>query len=411
MVMGEEGKHVEDQRSAWQGRSDSVKVTRREALAGAAAVAGVAAFARSSPGEEVRRSAKEMNAARMDAIRQPLVVTTQPVPEPGADDAIVRVEACGICRSDWHVWNGDWTWFGGPPIPSPTVLGHEIGGVVEEVGKDVRRVRVGDRVTIPFHQSCGTCSYCLDGVPNRCGSGGTPGFTHDGGWAGYTRVMFADFNCLKLPDEIDSVTAAALGCRFMTAYHAVTRRGAVSPGQWVVVFGCGGVGLSAVQIAAATEALVIAIDINVEKLARASQEGAMHTLNSREVEDLPTAIKELTNGGAHVVLDALGLGSIIQAGLPSLRRGGRFVQVGLTSQQDKGQVTIPVDLLGLNEWEYVGSLGNPQPRYAELFALVQRGRLNPRRLVTRHVGLQDVTGVLEDMTSFKTIGFNVITQF
>jgi propanol-preferring alcohol dehydrogenase len=352
-----------------------------------------------------------MNTAQMNAVRKPLVVRSKAVPEPGPDDAIVRVEACGICRSDWHVWNGDWTWFGGPPIPMPAVLGHEIGGIVEEVGKSVRRLRVGDRVTIPFHQSCGACSHCLEGVPNRCTDGGMPGFTHDGGWAGYTRVMYADFNCLKLPIEIDSLTAAALGCRFMTAYHAVTRRGGAEPGRWVVVFGCGGLGLSAVQIAAALEALVIAVDINDEKLAIARQEGAVHTLNSQEVEDVPAAIKELTKGGAHIVLDALGLGTIIQAGLPSLRKGGRFVQVGLTSQQDKGQVTIPVDLLTLNEWEYVGSLGNPQPRYTELFALVQRGKLNPRRLISRQVGLREVTEVLQDMTSFKTIGLNVITEF
>jgi propanol-preferring alcohol dehydrogenase len=352
-----------------------------------------------------------MQVARLVEVQRPLVVASQPVPDVGPDDALVRVEACGICRSDWHVWNGDWTWFGGPPQKIPTVLGHEIGGVVEEVGKNVQKLSKGDRVTIPFHQSCGTCSYCLSAAPNRCGDGGVPGLTHDGGWAGYTRVVFADFNCQKLPEKIDSLTAAALGCRFMTAYHAVTCRGAVGPGQWVVVFGCGGLGLSAVQIAAAMEALVIAVDIHDAKLDKAREEGAVHTINSRDVEDVTTAITDLTTGGAHVVLDALGLGSIIKSGLPALRRGGRFVQVGLTSQEDKGQVTIPVDLLTLNEWEYVGSLGIPHPSYAELFALVERGKLNPSRLVTRRVGLDDVTGVLNDMTSFNTVGLNVITRF
>lgn len=350
-----------------------------------------------------------MRAAVMTAFRQPLEVKQVPDPTPGPRDAVIRVQAEGICRSDWHAWMGDWTWFGFSP-QLPVVMGHEMGGVVEAVGSEVRRLKPGDRVTVPFHEGCGVCAYCLSGRPNLCDNVQVPGFSHDGGYAQFARIPNADFNCITLPEGVDALTAAAMGCRYMTAYHAVTMQGRVQPGQWVAVHGAGGVGLSAVQIAAAAGANVIAVDIDDAKLEKARQEGAVATVNARAAK-APEAIREITKGGAHVSIDALGIGDTVISSVTCLRKGGRHVQVGLTTQKEQGMVALPVDVMVLMELEFVGSLGNPHPKYAELLALVERGRLNPKALVTREVALEEASNVLQAMTDFKTIGFNVITDF
>jgi len=165
------------------------------------------------------------------------------VPEIGPDDVLVRVRACGICGSDVHGMDGST----GRRIP-PLVMGHELGGTVVAVGPGVSRVRPGDRVTTPFHESCGRCGYCMIGRSNLCDDMQFLGLTHDGGYARYAAIRNADFNCIKLPDSIDALSAAAIGCRYMTAFHAVTRQGRLAAGQWVAVHGAGGIGLSAVKM-------------------------------------------------------------------------------------------------------------------------------------------------------------------
>jgi propanol-preferring alcohol dehydrogenase len=199
----------------------------------------------------------------------------------------------------------------------------------------------------------------------------------------------------------------------MTAYRAVVDRGREQPGQWVAVHGCGGVGLSAVQIAAAMEAMVVAVDVFDRKLAKARDEGAVVTINARGLtpEQVGQAVKDATGGGVHVSIDALGRAFTVHQSIQSLRKHGRHVPAGLTSQEERGQVAIPVDVLVNREWEVVGSLGNPQPNYAELLALVRRQKLNPARLVTREIALGDVTDTLERMTRFDTVGFEVMTRF
>ncbi len=166
--------------------------------------------------------------------------------------------------------------------------------------------------------------------------------------------------------------------------------------------GCGGVGLSAVQIAAATDGLVVAIDVDDRKLAKARDEGAVATINARGLtpEQVGQAVMDATSGGAHVSLDALGRGFTIQQSIQSLRKRGRHVQLGLTSQEERGMVAIPIDVLVNKEWDVVGSLGNPQPNYPELLALVANCKLNPARLVTRQIALGDVTDTLQRMTRF-----------
>ena len=301
----------------------------------------------------------------------------------------------------------------GLKLPLPTVLGHEVGGVVEELGADVRTVKVGDRVTIPFHEADGTCLYCRAGDQNLCDHEIIPAVHRSGGWAQYITLTAADLNCIRLPEGVDTLSAAALGCRYMTAYRAVVDRGRVKPGEWVAVHGCGGVGLSAVQIAAAMEAMVVAVDVFDHKLAKARDEGAVVTINARGLspEQVAQAVRDGTGGGVHVSIKALGRAFTVQQSIQSLRKRGRHVQAGLTSQEERGHVAIPIDTLVTGEWEVVGSKGNPHPNYDELLALVARQKLNPARLVTRQIALGDVTDTLERMTRFETVGFEVITRF
>ncbi len=362
--------------------------------------------------KDVVAAPRTMRAARMTAFRRPMHVGEVPVTAPRADGAVVRVEACGVCRSDWHFWNQDLGWIGFN-LSLPAVLGHEVGGVVEEVGRDVRTVKVGDRVTIPFHEADGTCAECRAGYQNLCDHMIAPPVHRMGGWAQYITVTAADLNCIRLPDGVDSLSAAALGCRYMTAYRAVVDRGRVQPGQWLAVHGCGGIGLSAVQIASAADAMVVAVDVDDGKLAKARDEGAAATVNARGLtpEQVGQAVKDATGGGTHVSLEALGRAFTFHQSIQSLRKRGRHVQVGITSKEERGQVAVPVDMLVMMEWEVVGSLGNPHPKYAELLALVARQKLRPARLVTREIALANVTDTLERMTRFETVGFEVITRF
>ena len=383
-------------------------------VAGLAAAQGTA-FVSGAADQNVTTPAtapRTMRALQLTEFRRPLHVTEIPAAAPRADGALVRVEASGVCRSDWHFWNQDWTWMG-LNLPLPTVLGHEVGGIVEEVGPEVHTVKVGDRVTIPFHEADGTCPYCRAGYQNLCDHEVIPAVNRSGGWAQYITVTASDLNCIRLPEGVDTVSAAALGCRYMTAYRAVVHQGRVRPGQWVAVQGCGGVGLSAVQIAAAMDAMVVAVDVFDNKLAKARDEGAAVTINARSLspEKVGQAVKDATGGGVHVSIDALGRAFTVLQSIHSLRKRGRHVQVGLTSQEERGQVAIPLDALITGEWEVVGSKGNPQPDYPELLALVARRKLNPARLVTRQIALSDVTDTLERMTRFDTVGFEVITRF
>ncbi|MGO1888495.1 MAG: alcohol dehydrogenase catalytic domain-containing protein, partial [Halomonas sp.] len=220
-------------------------------------------------------------------------------PEPHG--VVVKVMATGVCRSDWHGWVGHDT-----DIQLPHVPGHELSGVVEAVGKDVKKWRIGDRVTVPFVGGCGTCPECHSGNHQVCDSQFQPGFTHWGSFAEYVSIHYADVNLVALPEALDFATAASLGCRFVTSFRAVVDQGKTAAGQWVAVHGCGGVGLSAVMIANAVGANVVAIDISEEALDLARQLGATATVNAAKVPNVVEAVAEITRGGAHVSLDALG---------------------------------------------------------------------------------------------------------
>jgi alcohol dehydrogenase len=239
-----------------------------------------------------------------------------------ADGVVIAVGATGVCRSDWHAWKGH------DPVTLPHIGGHEFAGTVAAAGPSVARWKAGDRVTAPFACGCGRCEYCLAGDAQVCPDQTQPGFTGPGSFAEFVAVHAADANLVGLPDSVDFVTAACLGCRFATAFRAVTAHGRVRGGDWLAVHGCGGVGLSAVMIGAALGARVVAVDVSAAALDRAGELGAEIMVNAGDA-DVATVIGEVTGGGAHASLDALGSPAVAATSVRCLRRRGRHVQVGL----------------------------------------------------------------------------------
>ncbi len=304
-------------------------------------------------------------------------VTDVPRPQCPPDGAIVRVEATGVCRSDWHAWRGH------DPVPSPHVPGHEFAGVVAEIGPLVRAATVGTRVTAPFVNGCGACPWCGDGNAQVCPDQTQPGFTHPGSFAEYVAVRAADFNLVPLPEDVDAVTAAALGCRFATAFRALTAHATVCAGTQVAVVGCGGVGLSAVMIAVALGARVTAVDLSAAALDRARELGASVTVRSAD----PVAeVVAATGGGADVCIDALGSAATAAASVRSLRRRGTHVQVGLMLG---AAATAPLPWDRVIAWEIrvVGSHGLAAAGYPAMLEMVASGRLRPAELVGSVVDL------------------------
>jgi alcohol dehydrogenase len=317
-----------------------------------------------------------MRAVVYDAFRAPPVVAEVPDPAPAPHGAVVRVEATGLCRSDWHGWMGH-----DPDIDAfPHVPGHELAGVVEAVGDEVRGWRPGQRVTVPFVCACGDCEQCAAGNEQVCDRQRQPGFTHWGSFAELVALDWADVNLVALPDSVGAAAAAGLGCRFATAYRAVVQVGRAQPGEWVAVHGCGGVGLSAVMIAASLGARVVALDVAEGALEAARRAGA------EAVAPAGSDVRELTDGGAHVSLDAIGAEAACAASVAGLRKRGRHVQVGLLPEPPR----VPMDLVIARELELLGSHGMAARAYPELLGLVEAGRLRPGDLVAREIGLDDV---------------------
>ena len=295
-----------------------------------------------------------------------------PVCEPGG--VVIAVQATGVCRSDWHAWKGH------DPVPLPQIPGHELAGTVAEVGTEVTKWSVGDRVTVPFVCGCGVCEFCTAGDAQVCPDQTQPGFTGPGSFAERVAISAADANLVALPDAIDFVTAASLGCRFATAFRALTAHGRLTAGQWLAVHGCGGVGLSAVMIGHALGARVIAVDVADSALTRAQELGAEHVVNATTHADTAATIRQLTGGGAHVSVDALGTPATAVASVSSLRRRGRHVQVGLLLG-DNSTPPLPMDRVIAHELEIYGSHGMAAHEYAPMLALIADGKLRPDLLV------------------------------
>ena len=309
-----------------------------------------------------------------------------PAPSVPADGVVLRVTATGVCRSDWHGWQGH-----DDDITLPHVPGHELAGVVVEVGPQVRAWAVGDEVTVPFVCACGTCAACLAGEQQVCERQRQPGFTDDGSFAERVAIHHADVNLVRLPHGMSPVTAAGLGCRFATAYRAVTVHGRVRAGDWVAVHGCGGVGLSAVMIAEAAGAQVVAIDVSPGARDAARAMGAAVVLDG--TEDVAARIHQVTGGGAAVSLDALGSRATATASVLSLRRRGRHVQVGLLLGADTSP-PLPMGRVIGWELEVYGSHGMAAHEYPAMLARIASGELDPARLVGRTVGLDEAPAAL-----------------
>ncbi len=345
-----------------------------------------------------------MKAAVYDEFQQPLTIRDVPDPAPGKTGVVLSVKSCGICRSDWHGWMGN-----DPDIKLPHVPGHELSGVVEAVGSDVRLWKGGERVTLPFVCGCGTCEQCISGNQQVCDRQFQPGFTHWGGFAEYVAIEYADTNLVRLPDEIDFVAAASLGCRFATSFRAVVDQARVTAGQWVAVHGCGGVGLSAIIIASALGSKVVAVDITNDKLELATSVGAAAVVNAR-TDDAIEAVREITGGGADVSIDALGSPETCFNSISCLRKRGKHVQVGIM-EAGQHQAVIPIDLVIARELEIVGSHGMQAHRYPEMLEMIRQGELQPQKLIGKTISMDEALLGLTEMNSFHSRGLTVIDRF
>lgn len=325
------------------------------------------------------------------------------VPEPAAPEGgvIVEVHATGLCRSDWHAWAGH------DRIELPHVPGHELADVVSKVGSGVDRRRVGDRVTVPFVCGCGACEWCESGNAQVCPNQQQPGFTHWGSFAERVALHAADTNLVAIPDDVTFEAAASLGCRFATAYRALTGRARLIAGEWVTVIGAGGVGLSAVMIAKAIGARVIAVDRNRSALDLAASLGADHVLLAGADGSVVDHVHELTGGGSHVALDAVGSEVTSAESLLSLRRRGRHVQVGLLPAVD-GHPRVPMERAIAWELDLLGSHGMAAADYPQMLALIERGDLRPEKLIERVVGLEQAALLLPNLDTSAPAGITLI---
>jgi len=345
-----------------------------------------------------------MRAARLSAWRAPLELVDIPTPDAPEGGVLLRLLACGVCRSDWHVWTG-----ADPDVQLPHIPGHEYCGEVIAVGEGVTRWQLGDRVIAPFILACGTCSDCARGEQTICAGQVLPGFTQAGAFAECIAVPFADANLSALPETMDPALAAALGCRVTTAWHALTGRAQVQPGEWVAVFGTGGVGLSAMLLARALGAKAVAVDVVAEKLSFATLLGAEAVVNAGETDPVD-AIKQITGGGAHVAIEALGVAATAVPALKSLRKLGRMVQVGMPAG-DHVTMAMPMDALYSGQLALFGTRGMPSWRYPPLLDFIARGRVDLTPLIARRVTLGQATSELAAFDHPAPPGVAVITDF
>lgn len=353
-----------------------------------------------------------MRAAVIEQLNQPLMI--RDVPDPGCppDGAIVRVGANGICRTDWALWAGNF-WTGGPELVPPFVLGHEFAGTIEEVGTEVRGWRTGDRVSFPMNPGEGSCEMCRAGNQHVCEDFANlvPGVSYWGAFAEYVAVRYADVNLVALPESLGFADAASLGCRYMAAFHGIVDQARVRGGEWVAVYGAGGgMGQAAVQVAVAVGANVIAVDISDDKLAAARGLGAARVVHAGRT-DPAEAVRELTSGGAHVSVDAVGLAATCRASVNCLRTRGRHLQLGHTTRVEHGEVALPIDIMMIKELEFVSAFGMAGQRFGTMLAMIGAGRLDPGKIVSRTVGLEQAGEVLRSMETFDTVGVVVIDQF
>ena len=346
-----------------------------------------------------------MKAAYFDAFQHPLRIENLPDPEPPEDGVVIKVKATGLCLSDWHGWMGH-----DADISLPHVPGHELAGIVVAKGRKVKHWEKADRVTLPFCMGCGYCHQCQSGNQQICDRYYQPGFTGWGSFAEYVAVPYADQNLVRLPENLAFQDAALLGCRFITAYRALVAQAQVKAGQWVAVHGCGGVGLSAILIAVAAGARVIAIDILDDKLELAKKIGAVAVLNARKVDSVPEALTELSKGGVQISVDALGSSETCINSILSLAKSGKHIQIGLMTGKDN-RPSIPMGPIISRELEIIGSHGMQAHQYPGMLELINSGRLNIQQLLGKTVSLEESLTLLENLNTSTQVGITVINRF
>lgn len=344
-----------------------------------------------------------MRAAQITAWREPLLIGDLPDPAPPRGGVVIRVLACGVCRSDWHAWTG-----ADPDVNLPHVPGHEFCGEIVAVSAGVRRWKPGDRVIAPFILGCGGCQDCAAGNQTTCADQAVLGFNLPGAFAELVAVPYADSNLTALPETMDPAEAAALGCRATTAWQALVARAQIRPGEWLAIFGGGGVGIAALLLGRALGARVVVVDVSDEKLNFASQLGADAVVNAAQI-DAAAAVREVTNGGAHVAIEALGIAETMTDAMRSLRKLGRLVMIGMPAGSHT-RMTLPMDVLYAGQLTIQGTRGMPSWRYPDLLNLIQGGQVDLSPMVTRHIGLSGLTTELQAFDNPAPPGVAVVTN-
>jgi len=342
-----------------------------------------------------------MRAAVVRDFNQDLSIETVPDPICPDNGVVLKVEACGVCRSDYHGWTG-----GHPKVKNGSILGHEYCGTVVEAGPNAVR-KVGERLIAPFILSCGSCPACQTGVSNTCADQIVPGFGTPGAYAEFVAVPY-DHNLVTLPDSLSPALAAGLGCRVTTAWHALTDRAHAQAGDWVAVHGTGGIGLSVLLLAKMLGCQVVVVDVVDEKLQHAKEHGADATVNAAR-EDAVTAILDITNGGAQVSIEALGIQQTTNASIECLATLGRHVQIGMPTGD--GRMDVNMRAIYMKQLSFFGTRGMPSWKYPRLLDLIERGSVDISPMVAREVRLEDASAELRAMGGPTSPGTAVITEF
>ena len=335
----------------------------------------------------------------------PITVENLPDPTVPRDGVVIEVQASGLCRSDLSAWHGN-----DPGMTLPHVPGHELAGVVAEVGPGTARWSVGDRVTAPFCCGCGACEQCHAGNEQICDNSFQPGFTHWGSFARYCAIPHADMNLAALPGDLSFEHGSILGCRMITAYRALIERARLAAGEWLAVHGCGGLGLSMVMIGAAVGARVVAVDIEERALTLASAMGATTTVSADPDNGRATvgAVRDATGGGAHVSVDALGNAEVAANSVRCLRKQGRHVQAGLLSAR---ATALPMATVVAKELEVLGTKGMSARQYPDLMDLIAVANIDLGLLVQRAMSLDELPEAFTTMEGFGGSGVAVVTEF
>ncbi|MBI5488835.1 MAG: zinc-binding dehydrogenase [Deltaproteobacteria bacterium] len=331
-----------------------------------------------------------MRAAVFHGPNQPLRLEDVPKPVPGPGQIVVQVAACGVCHTDLHYIDHGVPTAKKPPL----ILGHEASGTVEALGPDVKSFAAGDRVLLPAVLSCGTCFFCRTGRENICQSMVMFGNNIDGAYAEFVLAPAKD--AFRMPEEVPLVEGSIIADAISTPFFAVTRRSGLRPGDSCLVMGCGGVGMNAVQLAAAIGCKVIAVDVLDRKLEYAKSFGAFAAINPKNTANLAKDVRKLTNGlGVDVAIECIGNPATMEAAFSTIRKGGRLVVIGYTDKT----MALPVQKIMYFEQEVIGSLGCRPVDYPPLIEMARLGKVRVKEMVTHRFPLEDINKAFDLLRS------------